>query len=177
VSDPDEPNLTAERDLEWAAVDHPRSASGPVVRHTLKTRARYERPPFLYIRTPDGVTHKITARGVLSPGRHTPLVRTETPAGAPDTVSYAFLLSQIGDPRYYHWRAVSAGFPDRDRLPDSGWVKHRIDTPFPAGQAATMATGAPPREAEVHVAGARLPPTGAALVPGQRKPQGAAEAH
>src|SRR5262245_33473688 len=132
VSDPDEPDLSAECDIEWAAVDHPPSVSGQIVRHTIKTRAPYANAPGLNFRTPDGRTFKLYRGKIygstLSPTR---VIDTQTPAGAPDTVSFTFNLGVIGNPASYEWRAVDGcGLGFVDYAPDAGWIEHWIGPPF-----------------------------------------------
>lgn len=133
VSDPDEPNLTAGYDIEWAAVDHPPSVRNQLVRHTIKTRAAYgpARTPRLYFRVlRSGLprkyhSYRVYGTIISGPDGRTPVVRVEKPVGGPDTVSYTFDLRQIGNPPAYEWRAATPNL-DVDRVPDEGWIKHKV---------------------------------------------------
>ena len=60
VEDPDEPSLADRYDIEWAAVEHPPSVSGRLVRHTIRTRAPYgtARTPRLFLRAPSEIPGK-----------------------------------------------------------------------------------------------------------------------
>ena len=117
VSDPDEPGVAAERDLEWAGVEHPPSLSGRIVRHTIKTMAPYTRRPCLGVLTSSGSSYLMCGPSVATPGGGSTTVGvSETPAGAPHTVSYTFNLSQIGDPVSYRWNVSTR--PIQDYLPD-----------------------------------------------------------
>jgi hypothetical protein len=136
VPDPDEPGLADHIDIEWAAVEHPPSVSGRLVRHTIKTRAPYDptRIPRLYLRVwapsdnPSGYRrYMVHGTTMLGPyGEQTAVWRNETPAGDPDTVSYTFNLGQIGLPASYEWRAAILPPLEADLVPDTGWVVHRI---------------------------------------------------
>jgi hypothetical protein len=135
VADPDEPGNYPDRfDIETAGVEHPPSVSDRLVRHTIKTRAPYgpAATPRLDIRTPSEIPgknrlYRIRGTMMLAPdGTRTPVWRSETPAEDPDTVSYTFNLGQIGNPTVYEWRAESLYLIQPDRVPDLGWLAHRI---------------------------------------------------
>jgi hypothetical protein len=137
VSDPDESGLAAFEDIEWGAVDHPPPPSvfDTLVRHTIKTRAPYgpARTPRLFLRVPRSdrpgkyYYYRIPGGNWMSgPDGPVRIVRVETPVGAPDTVSYTFELGQIGNPAVYQWRAETASLLAVDRLPDDGWIVHKL---------------------------------------------------
>jgi hypothetical protein len=135
VADPDEPGNYPDRfDIETAGVDHPPSVSDRLVRHTIKTRAPYgvAATPWLDLRAPSEIPgkydlYRIRGTMMLGPdGSRTPVWRSETPAGDPDTVSYTFNLGQIGNPAVYEWRAEGRYLLQPDLVPDTGWLAHRI---------------------------------------------------
>jgi hypothetical protein len=123
VADPDEPGNYPDRFV-----------SDRLVRHTITTRAPYgvAATPRLDIRTPSEIPgkyrlYRIRGTMMLAPdGTRTPVWRSETPAADPDTVSYTFNLGQIGNPTVYEWRAESLYLIQPDRVPDVGWLAHRI---------------------------------------------------
>jgi hypothetical protein len=141
VPDPDEPDLPSACDIEWAAVDHPPSVSGRFVRHTIKTMAPYANAPGLYLRTPDGSSYKLFRGKIYGSGLSpTRVIDTQTPAGAPDTISFTFDLATIGNPVSYEWRAVDGCGPYVvDYAPDAGWVEHYIGPSLVPSSAALAA--------------------------------------
>jgi hypothetical protein len=135
VSDPAERGLQARADIEWAAVDHPVTEPWRrLVRHTIKTRAPYgpARTPWLYLRVRrsdrPAKYHRyvLHGTGMNGPDGPTTISRVEKPVADPDTVSYTFDLSQIGNPPEYEWRAESPSPLEVDRVPDEGWAEHKV---------------------------------------------------
>jgi hypothetical protein len=129
-TDPNEPNIGPERDIEWVAVDHPPSVSGRWVRHTIKLRAPYLNTPCVYLRGDE--SYKLYNGAIHGNGPTTPVVVNQTPAGAPDTVSYSFSLDRIGNPTSYEWWVISCGGSGGDRAPDTGRYSHWVGFPQPA---------------------------------------------
>jgi hypothetical protein len=70
--------------------------------------------------------YRVGGNWMAGPDGPTRIVRVETPVGAPDTVSYTFELGQIGNPPAYQWRAETASLLEVDRVPDDGWIVHKI---------------------------------------------------
>jgi hypothetical protein len=132
IPDSDEPNVPDDRDIEWAAVDHPPSVSGRWVRHTVKFRAPYSRLPCFALRTDR--TYKLYGGVIYGGGPATPVQVTQTPPGAPDTVSYSFDVNRIGNPSSYMWSARNCeGTLLGDRAPDNAiWEVHWLGPPLVA---------------------------------------------
>lgn len=108
VADPDEPGVAQDLDLSSASESHitwPGGSSS--ITHTIKTFAPYSRRPCLNITTP---TERYLACGIKLLNRTTHrsvrISYTESPAGAPDTVTYSFTSGALGNPPSYRWAAT-----------------------------------------------------------------------
>jgi hypothetical protein len=120
LNDPDEPAVAARDDIEWAGASRLFvTGTGWLYTHTIKTRAPYATRPCLDIRTPAaGGTYYGTCAG---PGSLAPVTVSQSPAGAPDTISLSFNATAIGSPASYEWIAWTGTKPVLDRAPDAGW--------------------------------------------------------
>jgi hypothetical protein len=106
VTDPDEPGVTQDRDIEWASESHITWPSGSSsITHTIKTFAPYASRPCLNIRTATESYLACSSAKLLNRTLNTSvrISVTETPAGAPDTITYAFTSHALCDPAAYRW--------------------------------------------------------------------------
>ena len=113
--------MTADLDIEWAGATRVFTPGvGWEHIHTIKTRGPYSRRPCVRLLVPGPTrTERYTVCNHKIRGRKVRV--TQTPAGAPDTVSYTFNATAIGSPSEYRWLAT-AGTPVADRAPDAAWV-------------------------------------------------------
>jgi len=121
INDPDEAAVTNDLDIEWAGATRVFTPGvGWEHIHTIKTRAPYTRRPCVRLRVPGQTTtaHYTLCSRKLN-GRRVTV--SQTPAGAPDTVSYTFNATALGSPTEYHWLATVAS-PFADRAPDAAFV-------------------------------------------------------
>jgi hypothetical protein len=109
VADPDDPAVSQDLDIQSASESHVTWPSGSAsITHTIRTYAPYARRPCLNFSTP---TERYLACGGKLLNRTTNhSVRIsfgESPAGAPDTVTYSFTSGALGSPPSYRWSATT----------------------------------------------------------------------
>ena len=136
VADPDEPGFAQDVDIETATSSWWGPPGNVIITHTIKTYGRYSQRPCLLVVTNRGQRYAACDSLLINTTARTSptITMTESPAGAPHTVTYRFTSSQIGNPRYYRWRASVGGYYGdktvytREDLPRLPFVD---DDPFP----------------------------------------------
>jgi hypothetical protein len=113
VADPDEPGFAQDADIEWASSSWWGPPGSVIITHTIKTYGAYTHPPCLVLHTyPRRRMYSASSSVMEDYGtRNSVVIGVRQTAS---TVTYTFVSSQIGNPRYYRWRA-EAGGPYGDR--------------------------------------------------------------